>query len=55
MSTKTWHLTGPLGKRQLAVRFDAGAPADLDVKQYIELRAQYFDDLAAAARNAAIA
>lgn len=52
---KTWHLTGRLGKRELTARFNAGAPADLDLNLYIDLRNQYFNTLASAARAAAIA
>lgn len=51
MGMSTWHLTGPLGHRELVARFDAtlspgkGPGSD----SYIELRAQYFEDLRLAA------
>lgn len=55
MSRKTWHLTGRLGKRELFARFDAGAPTDLKLDVYVELRVRYFEDLASAARKATVA
>ncbi len=55
MKGTTWHVCGPIGKRELTARFDAGLPNDLDRHWYIPLRAQYFDDLQRAAKRVDIA